>query len=267
MAEWFETLDPETLAHAATKGWNIPDAAAAAAAAVKAHFGAEKLIGHPADQVLKLPKDATDPTFQGAYDRIVGMVTPKTPEEYKFDGVTLPEADLAGVRAFAVKHKLPIAVALDYAADLAGRARTAVETAAATAETTKAANVAHLRAAYGPDHDFKLFGAQRAVEAAGLPASILEHIMTLPAEEYRKGMDALVALGQKMNEVPMHRGTGAPLVDPTLGLTPEVARARLKEYTTDAGLRAKYMAGDTETLTNWTKLTAIVAAGNVAPQR
>lgn len=263
MAEWYEGLDAETLAHATTKGWNVPDAAVAAAAAVKAHFGAEKLIGHPADQVLKLPKDAADPAFQGVYDRIFSMVAAKTPEDYKFDGIDIPEDDQKRVRDLAVKHKLPPAVALDFAADLSARTRGAAETATAAAETTKAANVAHLRAAYGADHDFKLFGAQRAVEAAGLPASILAHIMTLPQEEYRKGMDALVALGQKMNEVPMHRGTGTPLVDPTLGLTPDAARERLKTYTTDAGLRAKFTAGDTETIANWTKLTGIVAAANV----
>lgn len=261
---WFSTLDADTQAHITGKGWEKLEPAAAAAEASKAHLAAQKFIGVPAEQLLKLPKDASDPTFQAAYDRIFGMVPARTAEDYKFEGVELPEGDQKRIRDLAVKHKLPPAVALDFAADLSARTRDAVAVETSGKETTKAANVAHLRAAYGADHDFKLFGAQRAVEAAGLPASILEHIMTLPQEDYRKGMDALVALGQRMNEVPMHRGTGAPLVDPTLGLTLEAAAERLKAYTTDAGLRAKFIANDTETVANWTKLTAIVAGGRVA---
>lgn len=262
--EWYAALDADTQAHITGKGWEKLDPAAAAIEASKAHLAAQKFIGVPAEQLLKLPKDASDPTFQAAYDRIFGMVPTRTAEDYKFEGVELPEDDAKRVRDLAVKHKLPPAVALDFAADLSARTRGIAETAAAGAETTKAANAAHLRAAYGADHDFKLFGAQRAVEAAGLPASILAHIATLPQDEYRKGMDALVALGQKMNEVPMHRGSGTPVVDPTLGLTPEAARERLKTYTTDAALRAKFLANDTETVANWTKLTAIVAGGQVA---
>jgi hypothetical protein len=269
---WFSTLDADTQAHITGKGWEKLEPAAAAAEASKAHLAAQKFIGVPAEQLLKLPKDAADPTFQAAYDRIFGMVTPTTADAYKFDGVKfkdgseLDAGDVDFVRNLAVKFKLPTTVAAGIAADLAARSDTADGEAAAAVETTKAANNAYLRAAYGADHDFKLFGAQRAVEASGLPASILDHIMTLPQEEYRKGVDALVALGQRMNEVPMHRGTGSPIVDPTLGLTPDAAAERLKAFTTDVGLRAKFLANDTETVANWTKLTSIIAGGRVAPR-
>ncbi len=144
MAEWFETLDAETLAHATAKGWNVPDAAAAAAAAVKAHHGAEKLIGHPADQVLKLPKDAADPSYQSVYDRVVGMSTPKDPAEYKFDGVKfkdgtdLAEEDRTFVRKMATKYKLPTTVAAGIAADLAARADAAYRGARGAAGAARA---------------------------------------------------------------------------------------------------------------------------------
>ncbi len=262
--EWYAGLDADTQAHAVAKGWTkAADMAAGFTEAAKAHLAAEKLIGVPADQVLRLPKDATDPTFQAAYDRIVGMVTPKTPEEYTFDGIELPEPDQKRVRDLAVKHKLPPAVALDLAADLSARTTAATADAVAAAETTKAANVAHLRMAYGADYDLKVFSATRAVDAAGLPASLLAHIATLPAEEYRKGMDALVALGQRMNERPMHQGTGMPLVDPTAGMTPEQAQARLQQFSDDPTLRAKFTAHDSATRDEWMKLTRIVASGRV----
>ncbi len=268
--EWYTTLDADTQAHAVAKGWTkAADIMAGFTEAAKAHAAAEKLIGVPAEQVLRLPKDATDPSFQAAYDRIVGMVMPRAPEEYKFDDVKFKDGtdfapeDAAFVRAFAVKHKLPIAVARDFAATLADRADSADAIEAAAAETTKAANAAHLRMAYGADHDFKMFSASRAVEAAGLPASIMAHIATLPAEDYRKSMDALVALGARMNERPMHQGTGMPMVDPTAGLTPEQAQARLQQFSDDPTLRAKYVANDSATRDEWMKLTRIVAAGRV----
>mgnify|MGYP001592748612 CR=1 FL=1 len=262
--EWYATLDADTQAHAVAKGWTkAADMAAGFVEAAKGHQALEKLVGVPADQVLRLPKDATDPTFQAAYDRIAGMIPARAPEDYKFDGINLPEPDQKRVRDLAVKHKLPPAVALDFAADLSARTADAAANATAAAETTKAANAAHLRMAYGADHDLKLFSAGRAIDAAGLPSSIMAHIATLPAEEYRKGMDALVALGQRMNERPMHQGTGMPLVDPTAGMTPEQAQARLQQFSDDPTLRAKFTAHDSATRDEWMKLTRIVASGRV----
>src|ERR1700723_3163406 len=87
MAEWFETLDAEHLEHATAKGWNKPLTPEIATGIVQAHRAAEKLIGTDPSLLLKLPKDATDPNYQSAYDRIVGMSVPKTPDEYKFDGI------------------------------------------------------------------------------------------------------------------------------------------------------------------------------------
>lgn len=263
--EWYAGLDAETQAHATAKGWTTAaDPTAAFVSAAKAHQAAEKLIGHPADQMLKLPKDAADPTYQAAYDRIVGMAVPKTPEDYKFDGVDIPAEDQARVRDLAVKHKLPVAVALDFAADMAARTTASKAASTAAAQTSKVANDAMLRAAWGPDYDMKTFSAIRAATAAELPASIIDYIATLPPEEYRKGMDAFVALGQKMGEAAMHRGGGAPVVDPTIGMTPDAAATRLKAFSTDQALFAKWRAGDAAINAEWTKLTQIVASGRVS---
>lgn len=270
---WYSTLEPEIQAHANAKGWTkAADINAGFAEAAKAHLAAEKLIGVPPEQVVRVPKDAADPNFQAVYDRIVGMVTPKAPEEYKFDGVKFKDgSDLSAedaefVRGLAVKHKMPIAQALDLASALAARADNADAVEAAAAETTKATNAAHLRMAYGADHDFKLYSAGRAIEAAGLPPALMNLIATLPAEDYRKSVDALVALSAKMNERPMHQGTGMPLTDPTAGLTPAEAQIRLQAYTDDPTLRAKFLAHDTDAVANWTKLSQVVAASRVPRQ-
>ena len=265
MAEWYEALDAETLAHAETKGWKDADAGKVAAAAIKAHAGAEKLIGHPADQVLKLPKDGADPAFQAVYDRVLGMATPKAPEDYTF-GEGTKEEDAAFVRRVAIEQKLSIPAARAFAAGLAERATAATATTAAQVETTKTANRAHLMAAWGSDFDRKSFAALNALEAAGLPKSILETIAALPAEDYRKSMDAVVALGEKMGEAAMLRGGSARPSDPTAGMTPADAQARLTALGADTAWGAKLRAGDVATRDEWTKLCTIVASGRVAPR-
>jgi hypothetical protein len=264
MAEWFETLDPETLAHATTKGWALPDAAAAATAAIKAHAGAEKLIGHPADQTLKLPKDGSDPSFQAAYDRVMGMATPKTADEYKIEGAS--EDDAKFVREIAAKNKLPAPVAQQLAAELAARGAGATAAATAAAETTKAANRAAIMASWGADFDRKSFSATQAAEVSGLPPTILAHLATLPSADYIAGMNALVALGEKMGEAAMLRGGGRMTPDSTAGMTGPDATARLQALGNDSAWVAKFRAHDAAAVSEWTKLTTIVAASRVAPR-
>jgi len=263
MAEWYESLDADTLAHAEAKGWKDPDAGKAAAAAVKAHMGAEKLIGHPADQVLKLPKDAADPAFKAVYDRVTGMVTPKAAEEYIF-GEGTKEEDAAFVRKIAVEQKLSIPAAQALVGELAVRAVASEATAAAALETAKTANRATLMQTWGADFDRKSFAATNAAQSAGLPSSILTHIAGLPAKEYIEGMNALVALGEKMGEAALHLGGGATRPNPAAGLTGLEAQQRLSALGQDKAWSAKFMAGDVETRKEWTDLCTIVAAARVA---
>lgn len=265
MAEWFDGLDAETLAHAEAKGWKDADAGKVAIAAIRAHAGAEKLIGHPADQVLKLPKDAADPAFQAVYDRVSGMVTPTKPEDYVF-GEGTKEEDAAFVRQIAVEQKLTLPAARAFAAGLAGREAATAATSTAAAETTKAANRAFIVQNWGADFDRKSFSATSAATAAGLPATILTHLATLPQAEYLAGMNSLVALGEKMGEAAMLRG-GLPLTpDASVGKTPPEAQAWLNTRNDDKAWTAKYFAGDTATLDEWNKMCAIVAGGRVPPR-
>src|SRR5258708_32263958 len=57
---WYDGVDSDTVGYIQNRGLDKVDAKNAFLAAVKAHKEAEKLIGVPADQVLRLPKDAND---------------------------------------------------------------------------------------------------------------------------------------------------------------------------------------------------------------
>lgn len=265
---WFEALDPETKAHATTKGWAVPDPAIAAAAAIKAHYGAEKFVGHPADQLLKLPKDAADPSYADVYKRVVDMSMPKDPSEYKFDevkfrdGTPLGDDEAAFVRSVAVKYGIPIVAAKGLAAELAARADTYEEASTRSAVTTRDANVAGLRSREGANFDTFAGAVIRAAEVVGLPKSVLEHINGLPQAEYQASMDALHRLGTQMNEAAILRGGGGRQFDPTVGMSAVEARTELERLQADPAWRTKFVAQDATAVDTWQKLTRIMV-----PQR
>lgn len=274
-APWFSTLDADHQAHVTAKGWNALEPAAAAAEAAKAHFEAQKLMGVPADQLIRVPKDAADPNYQAIYDRIVGMNTPKTPEEYKFDGIKFKDGsdlapeDVKWVRDLAVKYKLPVNAAAGIAADLAARTDNDTATSTAASETTKAANNVALRQAWGADYDQKVFSATRAGEAIGFTSDVLAYMASLGSEAYVKNMNALVSLGNQMQEAVLLRGSGGQSRDVTTNLSADEAENRLVANMKDPEWRKKALSGEggeNGPYGEWKKLTEIIAAGRV-PRR
>lgn len=261
-APWYSTLDADTQAHVTGRGWHEKPAAEVAIEASKSHYAAQKLIGVPPESVIKLPKDATDPTYQGIYDRVVAMGVPQKAEDYKFPA-TVAEADQAFVREIAVKYKLPEAAAQGLAADLRERGETTANTSAAAAETTKAANQVALRTAWGGQYDQNAFSATRAAEAAGFTPEVLAGMAGLPAEKYVANMNAFLKLSQQLNEATILRG-GAPVRDPTAGLSQEQARERMTQLQNDKAWGSKFLAGDAETVAEFQKLTRLMVG---APPR
>jgi hypothetical protein len=268
-APWYSTLDPELQAHITAKGFDKDDLATALPKVVKSWSAAEKHIGVPADQLLRLPKDASDPAYQAAYDRIVGMSAPKEAAEYKFDGIKfsdgtdVAESEQEFVRNIAAKHKLPVAVARDIAQSLVARADEFASEDARTFALTRDANAAVLRQMWGGEFEAKSLGAMRALEAVGFSKAILEHMATLPTEEYVANMNAAYALGGKMGEAQFHAGGGGNRVDPTAGMTPDAARTHLDALQGDQVWRDKFFKGDAATVAEWTKLTQLIASGRV----
>lgn len=268
---WYSSLDADTQTHLTGKGWDKLEPAAAAAEAVKAHYAAQRMIGVPPDQLIRMPKDAADPNYQSVYDRVAALSVPADPKGYTFenvkfaDGTSLGDEDAEFVRGIAAKYKLPVHAAQGIAADLAARSEQAEASEAATRETTRSANNAFLRASYGADYDVKVFSATNAVEAAGLPKEVLEVISNLPAAQYKTAIDAFVALGQRMGEAALLRGAGA-MPDPTRGMTADMALERVNALRDDRAWVQKYLAGDVAARDEFTKLNTIIAESRV-PRR
>jgi hypothetical protein len=79
---WFDEFEPDVKGHIQNKGWDKLEPAAAAKAAIEAHRGAEKLIGGPAEQMVRLPKDAADTDGWNAVWRRLGK--PEDANAYNF---------------------------------------------------------------------------------------------------------------------------------------------------------------------------------------
>lgn len=259
---WFSTLDADMQSHVTGRGWDKMDAAAAALEAAKSHYAAQKLIGVPPESVIKLPKDATDPSWQSAYDRVAGMALPKTPEEYTFEGVqtkdgkALGDADTKFLRDVATKYKLPITAARGLAADIVARHEMTAEAAGSATALTRESNQVALRTAWGGAFDQNDFSATRAAEAVGLTSEVMDAMKALPADKYIANMNALLKLSQQLNEATILRG-GSPVRDPTAGLSQEAARERLNALRSDKVWGAKYLAGDADANAEFQKLTRL----------
>ena len=111
-ANWYDGRPEaaEIIAHAQNKSWDVKDPAALALAATKAHLSAEKLIGVPPNELIRMPKDKAD---EAGWKTVWGRLgAPSDPKEYDFptlkgtDGKPTNEALDASLRASFAKVNL-----------------------------------------------------------------------------------------------------------------------------------------------------------------
>lgn len=243
MAEWYEALDAGGQEQVTAKGWNKP-AADVIGDLFKSYSGAQSLIGSDPAAVVKLPKDASDPSYSGIYDRVVGMALPKSADEYKFDGINFKDGsgfadtDAAFIRDTSVKHKLTPAQSRGLAADLAAYMDASVDADTSANATAKAANDTALRTAWAADYDRHAAGAASVLDA--LKAKGINVTLDgLDPTAHVAQMNALFQLSQELREMPLLQGSSAG--NPAQGgsMTREQATARYEQVRTDTAWIAK----------------------------
>jgi hypothetical protein len=96
---WYDGAGAEDVGYFQNRGWDKVDAKTAAINAAKAHREAEKLIGAPAAELVRLPKDPNDAAGWAAVRSRLGV--PADEKGYNFadvkhaDGSALTEAEAA----------------------------------------------------------------------------------------------------------------------------------------------------------------------------
>src|ERR1700719_2808576 len=98
---WFDTVipkgadnvpDPAMLDYIKNRGYDKVDAGTAAIKAMAAHREAEKLIGVPANELLRMPKDTADAEGWTRFNDRIGV--PKEAKEYDVSTVKIGEKPL-----------------------------------------------------------------------------------------------------------------------------------------------------------------------------
>lgn len=231
-------IDAESAAFVTTKGYKGPGDV------IGAYRNLEKLVGVPADQIIKLPAATEGPEAMNAvYDR---LGRPKSADDY-----VIPMPKEGGDPAFAktaaawfheqgLSQKQAEGLTAKWNEYIGG----AKTTNAAATEAAAKVDDAKLRADWpGASYDANVGLAQRAVQAFGLDANAVQKLEN--ALGYAGVMRFMHQIGSRLGSddrfVAGDTGGGGSF---GTGLTREMATARKAELMTDPGFARRFGSSD-----------------------
>lgn len=257
---WHKDITGEDLGYFQNRGWDKVDAKTAAINAAKAHREAEKLIGAPADKIVRLPNDPADKEAWRQVQLKLGM--PKDEAGYDLsvikhaDGSVLTDAEKASYAKTAYKLGLRPSDALDFVSDSvkvadAGKSSSTVEEQAKlAAEKTKLADN------WGTKYEANMFVAKQTAGALGVTpeeVTALEKVVG-----YARTMDMFRNIGTKIGEdkfIQTHLPGGG-----NVPMTKEAALDRKTSLMADTAWVKSYLAGDAEKAREMTALNTMIVS-------
>lgn len=189
---WHASLDAEIVGAAQRKGWDLTDPIKAFAAATGAYGSAEKLLGAPAEKMLRMPEASAEPAILDAFWQKLGAV--KEAKEIDFstikgaDGKPIDEKLAEVIRTTAVRTRAPKDVVLSIATDLQKHFDSEAAQRSTVTAGAVAADRAALDASWGANAPANLFIANQALEKLAAAAN-------LPADKAKAAWDALSKVG------------------------------------------------------------------------
>lgn len=259
---WYQDVagvDDVIVGHMQNRGWDKKPAPEVAIEAIKQWKEAEKMVGVPTNQVLRLPKDAADEAGWNALWAKLGK--PAQAKEYDFssvkfsDGTKIDDNFTNTMRETAFRLHLP----KDTAAAVTSAFAKYLDASKATENTEKQATLIEQKAAldknWGPNREANMFVAKRAAAALGVaPETVaaLENVIG-----YDKIMEMFRMVGSKIGEDRFVTGDigGAGGV-----MTRDQAVAKKSELMSDSAWSKAYLAGDKAKAREMTALNVIISA-------
>lgn len=240
-------IDPDKLGYVQAKGWKDPGSV------IESYRHAEKMLGVPADQVIKIPKERTDATMAEVYDK---LGRPKDASGYS---ITVPEVggdpelakEAAGWFHEAGLNQSQVErITTKWNAKIEAVVKAQTDAVAAR----DAAQVAKLKTDWGPQMQANTVLVDRAAQAFGMTpeqVAALRQVMG-PGDAMR----FLHKIGSKLGvDDTFVNGGGVP---PGFGgMTPEQAKARIVALKNDKGWVQRFTNGDVEVRAESTKLHQI----------
>jgi hypothetical protein len=249
VANWFDGLEPELKGHVQNKGWDKLDIAAAAVEAVKAHREAQKHLGVPAEQLIRLPRH-DDLEGQKALWQRLGA--PEDASGYDLSGVKFADGsemsdEFAGMlKTTAAELNLPAGVLPQLATKLAAFFDTDEANSTAAAAHQLAQEKDALSRNWGPDFDTNVRIARAGAETLGLGQEFL--VALEKSAGYAKAMEGLLKLGHaagSARHLTATLGGDGTVSNPALA-SREQALARIEDLKVDKEFGKRWMAGDAQ---------------------
>lgn len=254
---WHKGVESEYLGHWQNKAWKYDDPKTIAIEATKAALAAQKIIGVPPEQIVRLPSKPDDEAgWKGVWTRlgVPGEAKDYDLSSVKFaDGSDLPEGLTATIRDASLAARVPkehgATIAKAVVKHLDG-AR--AETAAADAAKL-AVERANLAKSWGQNADFNKRTAMEGARRLGIDhegVAALEKVVG-----YAKVMEAMRRVGASSSEDTWKGGD----TQPGGAMTREAATARKKELMADTEWGKRYMNGGAVEKREMTNLNMLIS--------
>lgn len=258
---WDGKADEKLIGHMQLRfASHLADPAMLAVQAAKSHMEAERLIGVPASQIVRLPTDPSDAAAWRVVHERLGA--PKDAKEYAFsgpDGKPLDGPMAEALRIASFENGL--------SKDAAGRMGSTISKlyndAKVAAETEHAANLdrakALLKQQWGNDHDVNMQIAGNTARRMGIDQAAVDALERV--QGYDKVMEMFRSIGVKIGEAKFLENTD-PLTPGKM--TREMAIARKADLMQDTAWRDRYLERGDKEMKEMANLLSIIT-GVTAP--
>lgn len=262
MSNWYDGLAQDVVAHVQKSGWDKLSPEQAAQTAAKSHFEAQNYIGTPADRLIRLPSEATDPAWKAIWGRLgaKGDANEYDFSDVKFsDGKPMEAGFVTKVQTFAAAQGIPLAMAKGLVSEFVKYLDESTTSARTTMQATLKTEKEALAKEWGNNFNLNLEHAKRAAAALGVKP---ETVAKLESEVgYQGVMKMFQAIGAKIGEdkfVPNNPGGNNNLMNV------DQAKEALAAIKADDGKRELILKGDVELNKQIAALTTIIAGDDTA---
>jgi hypothetical protein len=251
------------LGHWQNAGWSTKSAAEVAREATKSWKAAEKFVGMPPEQLIRVPKDVKDEVgWKAVWER---LGKPKDAKEYDFsalkfsDGAALDEGFVNLMRDASYRFNLPKDTASAITAEFVKYLDGAETGEKAEREAKLIEQKAALKKNWGPNEAANLFVAQRTAAALGIAPETVAALEGVIG--YDRIMEMFRTIGTKIGEDKFVQGTHQSQQAGGV-MTAESAKARKADLMGDKVWVKSFLEGDPAKAREMTALnTILVAAG------
>jgi hypothetical protein len=245
---WYQGMtgvDEGAITSITAKGWDKLPLNEAVPHILQSWRSAESMVGTPAEQLLRLPKDQTNPVeWDPVWSR---LGKPATADKYdlstvkRADGTDLDPSVVGQVQALAHKLNLPANRAADLASAIVGLNDATAASQKAEKDAAVAAERTALEQNWGANAAANKIVAQNAARALGVEPAQIEALEGVIG--YAKVMEMFRTIGSKIGEdkyvAAGSQGSGGVI-------SRDQAVARVTELKKDTAWVGRYLAGGSE---------------------